>query len=95
MNIINIVILVFYPRWWLETVGYFNTAPNHDPAAILFAPIPSSLTYFSNPSLVPVITSFIISGVIFLLIGFYLGRGGMLSTKIGYTVIPEQENDKL
>jgi hypothetical protein len=28
---------MFYPRWWLESVGFFNTPPNPD-AEILFAP---------------------------------------------------------
>jgi hypothetical protein len=36
--------LVFYPRWWLEAVGYFTHPPNRDPKAILFSPNPSEVT---------------------------------------------------
>jgi hypothetical protein len=33
---------VFYPRWWLEAVGYFTHPPNKDPRAILFTPNPTT-----------------------------------------------------
>ena len=33
---------LFYPQWWLESVGYFNSLPNKD--GILFSPSPVSAT---------------------------------------------------
>lgn len=84
---------MFYPRWWLEAVGYFDTPPNHDPAAILFAPFSSS-DYFSNNTLFQVISSFILSGILFLCVGFYLGKRSSL-TQNNYERIPEQFNINL
>ena len=35
---------MFYPRWWLQAVGYFNSKGNA--AGILFSPNPRSSSYF-------------------------------------------------
>jgi hypothetical protein len=37
---------MFYPQWWLESVGYYNTIPNKDPS-IYFAPKSYPISYLS------------------------------------------------
>jgi hypothetical protein len=43
MNLLLPPRAVFYPRWWLDAVGYFTHPPNKDPKAILFAPNPTTV----------------------------------------------------
>jgi hypothetical protein len=33
---------LFYPAWWLEAVGFFNTQVNTAPGTIMFAPNPNT-----------------------------------------------------
>lgn len=33
----------FYPKWWLQAVGYFDAKPNMDPSAIMFAATPEHI----------------------------------------------------
>lgn len=40
--IYGVAVTVFYPQWWLDSVGYFRATPNSDPAAILFASNPAT-----------------------------------------------------
>ena len=63
---------MFYPRWWLETVGYFNQKGN--PKGILFQPNPLSINYLENNIFYLILFSMIFSGIIFYFLGYYLGK---------------------
>ena len=68
---------MFYPRWWLEAVGYFNNKGNSN--GILFAANPTSYSYTSSlPFLVMFISS--LCGVL----GFLMGRRSMQISRKEY-----------
>jgi hypothetical protein len=64
---------LFYPKWWLETVGFFNYPGNKN--GILFAP--NSNTGFINSSANSVagnLMTVIFSGLIFFVLGFLYAK---------------------
>jgi hypothetical protein len=79
---------VFYPQWWLESVGYFNNKPNPDPEAILFASNPAAEGQEEGAFVVQTVSlsSFILAcfvcAVVFGASGYYVGKketnGGMI-----------------
>ena len=54
---------MFYPRWWLESVGYFNQKGN--PKGILFQPNPLSTNYSENNIFYVILFSMFFSGILF------------------------------
>jgi hypothetical protein len=56
---------MFYPRWWLEKVGFFQSSPNKD-ADIFF----KQNTYFSNREHVFSLAT----NIAMLLVGIFIGR---------------------
>jgi hypothetical protein len=84
---------VFYPRWWLEAAGYFETSPNHDPNAILFAPSPSQET---NPLTAVALLPLALTALVCLSVGYLVGGGGKRGDKRGeYTVIRDDISSNL
>ena len=63
---------MFYPRWWLESVGYFNQKGN--PKGILFQPNPLSTNYSENNIFYVILFSMFFSGIFFYFLGYYLGK---------------------
>jgi hypothetical protein len=54
---------MFYPKWWLDAVGYWDLGPNRDPHAIMFAPAPGANPAAAEGELVYTRASYL-SGVI-------------------------------
>eukprot|EP01040_Poterioochromonas_malhamensis_P010775 gene10773-11744_t len=78
---------LFYPRWWLETVGFFDHPGNKE--GILFSPN----TYLNNMSSTPMNNQFIIaviSSVIFFLLGMFYAnkRSGKKGLRLPEMKVP-------
>jgi hypothetical protein len=71
----------FYPRWWLQAVGYFSVAPNSDPSAILFSPSPSASSGATVPSGMVLLLTALLCGFL----GYRLGKSTTASTPYHYT----------
>jgi len=67
---------MFYPRWWLERVGYFDTRGT--PGGILFAP-PSSADAATTTSATIMLTLAV--GIVCAVAGYAAGKGDLLGTQ--------------
>mmetsp|Transcript_9317 Transcript_9317/g.14032 ORF Transcript_9317/g.14032 Transcript_9317/m.14032 type:complete len:668 (+) Transcript_9317:81-2084(+) len=66
---------MFYPRWWLEAVGYFEHPGNSDPAAILFTPNPYAIhTSTNSVTFTTLLMSVTFSAFIFSAAGFAIAK---------------------
>lgn len=77
---------MFYPRWWLETVGFFNHPPNR--AGILFAPNP---VLVENGASVMANMYMALIAIVCFVLGVWWGRASkraILQNKI-YSPIPD------
>ena len=63
---------LFYPKWWLDAVGYFNNKPQTGPDVIMFQPTPGSSSDSSFVS--TVFATAIFTGIPCLFAGFVLAR---------------------
>jgi len=83
---------LFYPKWWLEAVGYFDSTPNRDPKAIMFAANPEStmsggeLVYTRAGYTGGVVAAALFASALSVTIGFVLGRR-TLGQRAEYMVI--------
>jgi dipeptidase len=90
---------LFYPKWWLDAVGYFENKPNTDPKAIMFAPAPASVDANTADGVVNTFTTsgvmatVLICSALSVVAGFVVGRR-MQRQQGGYQVIGG-ENDLL
>lgn len=75
--------IVFYPKWWLDAVGYFTHPGNKDPDAILFSP-----TAFSTGSITTgtLMLCTAMSAIVFASAGYMLAKKKFERT--GYVTIP-------
>ncbi|RYG68054.1 hypothetical protein EON64_06015 [archaeon] len=76
---------MFYPRWWLETVGFFDHPANKN--GIFFAPNPAlvATTQTAQQSVLMLLVALCCFAV-----GWFVGRKGK-SNRHNYSAIPEQE----
>jgi len=74
---------LFYPKWWLDAVGYFENGPNRDPKAIMFAP--NSVASQSSSS-AGVVASVLLASTLSVIAGFVIGRN-MQGKRSEYMVI--------
>lgn len=70
---------LFYPKWWLDAVGYFENGPNRDPKAIMFAPRNDPSSTLASTESASLYTSGFIATVLMasifsVIAGFILGR---------------------
>lgn len=65
---------MFYPRWWLEAVGYFNNPPNKDPRAILFAPFPNEISTTPSMTLAMTLGFCLLTAVLFTSLGYQYAK---------------------
>ncbi|CAE7770790.1 unnamed protein product [Symbiodinium microadriaticum] len=72
---------LFYPKWWLDAVGFFNSTPNRDPKAIMFAPNPAApvstegeLAYTHASYMTGIVAAALLASAASVVIGFVLGR---------------------
>eukprot|EP01041_Mallomonas_annulata_P001289 gene1289-2493_t len=63
---------LFYPKWWLELTGFFNSKAAVGPNTLVFAPNPFASTSSSNTMVM--IMSVIICSAFSLFVGVHLGR---------------------
>lgn len=63
---------MFYPRWWLEAVGYFTHPGNKDPRAILFSSNP--FTTLSSISLTSAMFACLITALLFTGFGYQYAK---------------------
>ena len=72
------IIVVFYPKWWLKAVGYFDAKPNPNPNAILFASEPQDPDVeefvMQTVSLSSLIMSCFVCAVVFGMSGYHLAK---------------------
>jgi hypothetical protein len=69
---------MFYPKWWLDKVGFFDEKPNKD--GILFSPHPISCAESGGVSLFVLFGIVIVTAMFCLSVGLWLGlRGGRRS----------------
>lgn len=88
---------LFYPKWWLDAVGYFTNPPNKGPDVILFSPnpqgTPSDAKVQAPTSTIQiVVVTAAISSVLTLLVTFLVLKGNQKVEKMarrmnGYTEI--------
>lgn len=78
---------MFYPEWWLKAVGYFDSKPNTDPAAILFASNPSTGDNFvvRTVSLSSLFMACFVCAIGFGMSGYYFAKKSFTN--------PDQSND--
>lgn len=62
---------LFYPKWWLDAVGYFDNKPNMDPKAIMFAPSPETIATSSSLSM---IVTILITSTLSIMAGVMIGK---------------------
>lgn len=72
---------LFYPKWWLDAVGFFDSTPNRDPDAIMFAPKPvapastdGELVYTQASYMSGVVAAALLASAASVAIGFVLGK---------------------
>lgn len=73
---------MFYPRWWLQAVGFFDVGGNKD--GILFAPAPaapSAGTMSTTISMTLQPLYFLLTALVFFVVGLGLGRRSSSSLK--------------
>ena len=85
---------MFYPRWWLEAVGYFKIAGNRD--GILFSDNPSAGSgsgYVSAATLVSSLLSCaLLCGLAFGYVGFRMGKASSAVTALHVAELGEAEH---
>ena len=82
----DLSLVVFYPRWWLEAVGYFTHPGNKDPRAILFSSNP--FTQISSVSIEVATISCLLTATVFALFGYQYAKYKF--NRNGYEVIGVQ-----
>jgi dipeptidase len=62
---------LFYPKWWLDAVGYFENKPNQDPKAIMFSPSPEAVETGSSFG---VVMTVLFMSTLSVVAGYVIGR---------------------
>ena len=76
---------VFYPRWWLEKVGFFDHPGNKE--GILFAPNTGNIVQSSPQEVMNNLMTVLISGVLFFILGFlYAKKKKSISSPLDFPI---------